>query len=52
MDDGSEREIQVLTVKDGAGKELRDARFVEIMRSAKNRIRSAASLGKLIMMSY
>eukprot|EP00095_Tigriopus_kingsejongensis_P012458 maker-scaffold696_size110080-snap-gene-0.13 protein:Tk12458 transcript:maker-scaffold696_size110080-snap-gene-0.13-mRNA-1 annotation:"cad86_drome ame: full" len=43
---GSEGDIQVLTVTDGEGRELKDARFVEIMKSAKDRIRSAASLGR------
>ena len=46
MEHGSERDIQVLTVKDGEGNELRDARFVEIMKSARNRIKSAASIGE------
>ncbi|XP_059097433.1 cadherin-86C-like isoform X1 [Tigriopus californicus] len=43
---GSERDIRVLTVTDGAGRELKDAKFVEIIRSAKDRIRSAASMGR------
>ena len=48
MEYGSERDIQVLTVKDGEGNELRDARFVEIIKSARNRIKSAASIGKKV----
>ena len=41
-----EEEIRVLTVKDSRGRELRDAKFVEILKSARNRLRSAASLSK------
>ena len=37
----TEEDIQVLTVRDGEGKQLQDARFVEILKSAKSRIRSA-----------
>ena len=37
----SEEDIQVLTVRDGEGKQLQEARFVEILKSAKSRIRSA-----------
>ena len=48
---GSEREIQVLTVKDGNGRELKDARFVEIFKSARQRMKSAASIGKFQIFS-
>ena len=41
MGPASEEDIQVLTVRDGEGKQLGDARFVEILKSAKSRIRSA-----------
>ena len=37
----TEEDIQVLTVRDGEGKTLQDARFVEILKSAKSRIKSA-----------
>ena len=37
----TEEDIQVLTVRDGEGKTLGDARFVEILKSAKSRIKSA-----------
>ena len=37
----TEEDIQVLTVRDGEGKPLQDARFVEILKSAKSRIKSA-----------
>ena len=39
--DNDENDITVLTVKNGQGQELKDAKFVEVLRSAKNRIRSA-----------
>ncbi len=45
----SKSEIKVLTVKDGEGRELDDARFVEVLRSAGTRIKSATSDGKLLM---
>ena len=38
-------EITVLTVKNERGEDLKDAKFVEIIKSAKNRIRSAISRG-------
>ena len=41
MGPASEEDIQVLTVRDGEGKQLQEARFVEILKSAKSRIRSA-----------
>ena len=41
-----EDEIKVLTVKNGEGQELKEARFVEILKSAKERIKSAGSLSK------
>ena len=37
----TEEDIQVLTVRDGEGKTLQDAKFVEILKSAKSRIKSA-----------
>ena len=37
----TEEDIQILTVRDGEGKQLQDARFVEILKSAKSRIKSA-----------
>ena len=41
MGPATEEDIQVLTVRDGDGKALQDARFVEILKSAKSRIKSA-----------
>ena len=41
MGPATEEDIQVLTVRDGEGKTLQDARFVEILKSAKSRIKSA-----------
>jgi hypothetical protein len=41
----SDGDIRVLTVKDGRGKELSEAKFVEILKEAKHRIQSATSLG-------
>jgi hypothetical protein len=38
-------EIKVLTVKNGNGEELKDARFVEVLRSARQRIKSATEEG-------
>ena len=46
---GSAGDIHVLTDKDGDGREIKDAKFVEIMKSARNRIKSAASLGECYM---
>ena len=43
---GSESDIKILTVHDGDGQELKDARFVEVLKSAKNRLKSAASSGR------
>ena len=40
-------DIKVLKVRNGDGQELRDARFVEVMKSAGKRIKSASSDGKL-----
>ena len=37
----SEEDIQVLTVRDMEGKQLQEARFFEILKSAKSRIKSA-----------
>ena len=42
-------EIKVLTVKDGEGRELGDARFVEVLRSAGTRIKSATTDGKTLL---
>ena len=42
----SDSEIRVLTVKDGEGRELREAKFVEILKEARHRIRSATVRGK------
>ena len=42
MGPATEEDIQVLTVRDGEGKTLQDARFVEILKSAKSRIKSAS----------
>ena len=36
-----DNEITVLTVKNEKGENIRDAKFVEIMKSARNRLRSA-----------
>ena len=41
----SDSEIRVLTVKDGEGRELREAKFVEILKEARHRIRSATIRG-------
>ncbi len=41
-----EDEIKVITVKNGEGQELKEARFVEIMKSARQRLKSATSLGE------
>ena len=41
----SDSEIRVLTVKDGQGRELREAKFVEILKEARHRIRSATIRG-------
>ena len=41
MGPASEEDIQVLTVRDMEGKQLQEARFVEILKSAKSRIKSA-----------
>ena len=41
----SDSEIRVLTVKDGEGRELREAKFVEILKEARHRIRSATVRG-------
>ena len=38
-------DIKVLKVRDGEGQELKDARFVEVMKSAGTRIKSATSDG-------
>ena len=38
-----DEDIQVLTVKDDEGKPIKDARFVEILKSAKTRIKSASA---------
>jgi hypothetical protein len=38
-------EIKVLTVKNTNGEELKDARFVEVLRSARQRIKSATEEG-------
>ena len=54
MGPATEEDIQVLTVRDGEGKALQEARFVEILKSAKSRIKSATeslrgtATGKLI----
>ena len=40
-------DIKVLKVRNGDGQELRDARFVEVIKSAGKRIKSASSDGKL-----
>jgi len=37
-----------LTVKNGEGHELKEAKFVEIMRTAKERIKSATSAGNFM----
>ena len=42
----SDSEIRVLTVKDGEGRELREAKFVEILKEARHRIRSATIRGR------
>jgi len=38
-----DEDIQVLTVKDQQGKPIRDAKFVEILKSARTRIKSASA---------
>jgi hypothetical protein len=43
----TEDDIKVITVKNGEGQELKEARFVEIMKSARERLKSARSLSKL-----
>ena len=43
MSPAKEEDIQVLTVKDEQGKPIRDARFVEILKSARTRIKSASA---------
>ena len=40
---GSSDDIRVLTVKNESGQELRDAKFVEVLRSAGRRIRTASA---------
>ncbi len=42
----TEDDIKVITVKNGEGQELKEARFVEIMKSARERLKSARSLSK------
>ena len=42
---GTATSIKVLKVKNGNGEELKDARFVEVMKSAGTRIKSATSDG-------
>lgn len=46
--DNDDGEIKVLTVKNGDGHELKEARFVEIMKTAKERIKSATSIGNKV----
>ena len=40
---GSSDDIRVLTVKNESGQELKDAKFVEVLRSASRRIRTASA---------
>ena len=42
----STEDIKVLTVRNGEGEELKDARFVEVLKSAGKRIKSASSEGQ------
>ena len=47
-----EDEIKVITVKNGEGQELKEARFVEIMKSARQRLKSATSLGEFSIKAF
>ena len=43
---GSSDDIRILTVKNGTGQEIKDAKFVEVLRSAGQRIRTASARAK------
>ena len=48
----SPSDLRILNVRNGNGEDVKDARFVEVLKSAGSRIKSASKEGKNILLIY